>query len=246
MFEFPLDGSYNARGIGAETTPWLVRSAALDGLTVDGERALRERGVDLVIDLREPSEHRTRRHSLTVRSLPVYGEHPPASGRIESIYLDLIRDRGPELAAAVIAIAEHPGTAVVHCTAGKDRTGLVIALTRLAAGERREDVIDDYARSELSVRPARRALVSEQLDALGLAAEARADAERLHLDSPTEALVSALDLVEEQGGASAYLLRHGARPEHLAALARRASAIVLPLAARTAASPLATDPEPAR
>ena len=246
MFEFPLDGSYNARGIGDETAPWLVRSAALDELTADGERTLRERGVDLVIDLREPSEHRARNHSLAVRSLPLYGERPPASGTLESIYRGLIRDRGPRLATAVIAIAEHPGTAIVHCTAGKDRTGLVVALARLAAGERRDDVIDDYSRSGISVRPARRALVAGQLDALGLADGPRADAERLHLDSPAEALAAALDLVEQQGGPSAYLARHGARPEHLAALARRASAATIAGAGLAAATRFASDPEPAR
>lgn len=245
MFEFPLDGSYNARAIGAKHAPWLVRAAALDELTADGERALRDRGVDLVIDLREPSERSKRRHSLTVQSLPLYGKRPPTSGTIESVYTGLVRDRGPQLAAAVIAIAEHPGTAVVHCTAGKDRTGLVVALARLAAGEPRCDVLDDYARSGSTVRPARRELVAQQLDALDLAATARADAERLHLDSPAEALLVALDIVDQLGGAHSYLLRHGARNEHFSALARRVPTAEPTSPVAAPASP-AADPEPVR
>lgn len=245
MFEFPLDGSYNARAIGAKHAPWLVRAAALDELTADGERALRDRGVDLVIDLREPSERSKRRHSLTVQSLPLYGKRPPTSGTIESVYTGLVRDRGPQLAAAVIAIAEHPGTAVVHCTAGKDRTGLVVALARLAAGEPRCDVLDDYARSGSTVRPARRELVAQQLDALDLAATARADAERLHLDSPAEALLVALDFVDQLGGAHSYLLRHGARTEHFSALARRVPTAEPTSPVAAPASP-AADPEPVR
>ncbi|KAA0918207.1 tyrosine-protein phosphatase [Dietzia sp. ANT_WB102] len=45
---------------------------------------------------------------------------------------------------AVRALAVSSGPAVVHCTAGKDRTGWVSALLQLLAGVREEDVIADY------------------------------------------------------------------------------------------------------
>lgn len=220
---FALDGSYNARSIGAPEQPWLVRSAALDGLTPGGERSLRARGVVQIIDLREPSEHQPSAHGLPVRSVPLYGEAPPASGSIEQIYADLVRDRGPQLVAAVLAIADASGASVVHCTAGKDRTGLVVALARLIAGDAREAVLADYELSAIEVRPARQDQVACQLDGLGLTAAGRASAERLHLDSPREALSSALDLVDDLGGPTAYLLSHGATPERLRSLAARAS-----------------------
>lgn len=45
---------------------------------------------------------------------------------------------------AVHALAVSSGPAIVHCTAGKDRTGWVSALLQLVAGVREEDVIADY------------------------------------------------------------------------------------------------------
>jgi len=45
---------------------------------------------------------------------------------------------------AVSVLAESPGPAIVHCTAGKDRTGWVSALLQLLVGVREEDVVADY------------------------------------------------------------------------------------------------------
>ncbi|MCT1638308.1 tyrosine-protein phosphatase [Dietzia cinnamea] len=45
---------------------------------------------------------------------------------------------------AVSVLAESPGPAIVHCTAGKDRTGWVSALLQLLVGVREEDVVGDY------------------------------------------------------------------------------------------------------
>lgn len=42
------------------------------------------------------------------------------------------------------AVAHSSGPAIVHCTAGKDRTGWVSAVLQLLAGVREEDVIADY------------------------------------------------------------------------------------------------------
>lgn len=223
MHVISLDDSYNTRGIGSEVRPWVVRSAALDDLAPGGERVLRDLGVDLVVDLRETAEHGPRSHGIPVHSAPLYGQAPPASGSLESIYTGLVTERASRLVAAVVAIAEHPGVALVHCTAGKDRTGLVIALARLAAGDPRGAVVADYARSGETVRPARAAIAAAQLDALALNAEDRAAAERLHLDSPAEALESALDLIDSLGGVQAYLLAHGAESRHLTSLQQRAA-----------------------
>ena len=41
-------------------------------------------------------------------------------------------------------VAESEGAVVVHCAAGKDRTGLVVALTHWLAGVHMDDIVADY------------------------------------------------------------------------------------------------------
>jgi protein tyrosine/serine phosphatase len=42
------------------------------------------------------------------------------------------------------ALADGEGAILVHCAAGKDRTGLICALTHHVAGVHRDDMLDDY------------------------------------------------------------------------------------------------------
>jgi protein tyrosine/serine phosphatase len=49
-------------------------------------------------------------------------------------------------------LATLEGGLVVHCAAGKDRTGLIVALTHALAGVRRDDIIADYLLSNDSDR----------------------------------------------------------------------------------------------
>jgi protein tyrosine/serine phosphatase len=41
-------------------------------------------------------------------------------------------------------LAEAEGPIIVHCRAGKDRTGLIVALTHVLAGVHRDDIFEDY------------------------------------------------------------------------------------------------------
>ncbi|MEB4614407.1 tyrosine-protein phosphatase [Leucobacter sp. M11] len=223
MHPIAVDGTYNARGIGDPDRPWLVRSAAVDELSAQGEHTLRGLGVTLVLDLRERDERAPHTHGLPVHSQPLYGTAPPASGSLEEVYATLVDERGAELARAVAVIAEHDDAVLVHCAAGKDRTGLVVALCRLVAGDSRAEILADYALSERTVAPARGALVEAQLDREGLTGSARAEARRLHLLSPESALDEALDRVASHGGAAAYLRANGLPAAALARLETRAA-----------------------
>ena len=62
-------------------------------------------------------------------------------------YLGYLEDRPDQIVAALRSIAHSEGAALVHCAAGKDRTGVVVALALTVAGVRPEDVVDDYAAS---------------------------------------------------------------------------------------------------
>lgn len=232
MHTIQLDGTYNARAAGSSSSPWLVRSAAPDALTDGGQAALAALDVRLVVDLRETIERPldARGPGRPVRSVPLYGtpSGPPAIGSLEAVYASLITTRGQAIAEAVGAIADAlddaEGAVLVHCTAGKDRTGLVVALVLLAVGQPADEVVADYAASGVSVSLHRAEVVDGVLDELGLDDDARAEALRLHLDSPAEVMRGAIDRIDALGGARAYLLGHGVTAEQLDRLQSRALA----------------------
>ena len=70
----------------------------------------------------------------------------PASRRSRAgHYLGYLEDRPGQVVDALRTIARCEGAALVHCAAGKDRTGVVVALALSAAGVRADAVIADYA-----------------------------------------------------------------------------------------------------
>lgn len=224
-----LAGTRNARAFGSPA--WLVRSAHPDSLTAAGAQALHELGVSVVVDLREPIERAAAgdpAHALPVAHVPLYGlpEGPPKAGTLEGVTELLLSQRIPQLVQAVAAIADAEGAALVHCAVGKDRTGLVVALTLLAAGATRAQVVADYARSEAAVGAERIAEATREVDALGLDADARAAALRLHLASPAAAMEHAIDRIDAAGGAAQLLLEAGLGAERLALLRAKANAQV--------------------
>lgn len=62
-------------------------------------------------------------------------------------YLGYLRDRPDAIVQALRVMATADGTALVHCAAGKDRTGVVCALALEAAGVAREATVADYAQT---------------------------------------------------------------------------------------------------
>jgi protein tyrosine/serine phosphatase len=64
-----------------------------------------------------------------------------------SFYLSYLVDRPDSVLAALRAIAYADGAALVHCAAGKDRTGTIVALALLLVGADPQAVIDDFAAS---------------------------------------------------------------------------------------------------
>jgi protein-tyrosine phosphatase len=60
-------------------------------------------------------------------------------------YLGYLEDRPDQVVGALRTIAGSAGAVLVHCAAGKDRTGVVVALALSAVGVRREAIVADYA-----------------------------------------------------------------------------------------------------
>ncbi|GLY70883.1 tyrosine-protein phosphatase [Amycolatopsis taiwanensis] len=80
----------------------------------------------------------TRRERLVAR----YPDDPMCA-----FYLGYLEDRPDGVIGALRSITRSRGAALVHCAAGKDRTGVVVALALSVAGVEREVVIEDYAAS---------------------------------------------------------------------------------------------------
>lgn len=223
MSSITIEGTFNARWSEPASRGGhrLARAAALDEVGPVGAAQLRALGVARVVDLREEGERGSAGHGVPVASVPLYRlpDGPPLTGSLEQVYDFLLRERGNELAEAVASIATAPGAVLVHCTAGKDRTGLVVALALLAAGHSEADVVADYALSA-GVRVRRSVHAHAVLADLDLEPVAHRDALRLHLDSPPAAMVHALRTLAVEGGAEAYLRRHGLTDDHLLALRR--------------------------
>lgn len=182
-------------------------------------------GIRRVIDLRDQQERRsapkTERGELNWVGIPIF------EGRLATLpwatlaelYEHMVVDHGRQLAAAINEIAVGlPDPVLVHCTAGKDRTGLVCALAQEVVGVPREQIEADYVASSAH-------LGADYLgDLARLAGVAEIPGERAHRSTSTsaEALARAWQLIDQRGGARQYLLDNGvqeaaldALPEHL-------------------------------
>jgi protein tyrosine/serine phosphatase len=71
----------------------------------------------------------------------------PENDRSVGHYLGYLNDRPDSIVAALRVMTHGDGTALVHCAAGKDRTGVVCALALETVGVTREAIVADYAKT---------------------------------------------------------------------------------------------------
>ena len=129
-------------------------------------RRLSELGLVAIIDLRRPEERRrdpSRRWPgffATVVENDIASEHPDWAASMRGVdvtvqwfFEDTLRlnrltpfePRHIDLYSRYFhTLASTDGPIVVHCAAGKDRTGLICALTHHVAGVHRDDIMADY------------------------------------------------------------------------------------------------------
>jgi protein tyrosine/serine phosphatase len=162
----PLHGASNFRDLGGMpissggTTRWqrVFRSDTLQELTpADVKLLLDQVGLTTIIDLRTSREIRNEGrgplaeepigyfHLPFIADLEVQDEVPETVERdILADYRHMLDTAGHLVAEAVHTIAASPGPVVFHCAAGKDRTGILAALTLSLVGVPRTVVIGDY------------------------------------------------------------------------------------------------------
>ena len=210
---------------GTGTLPWarLLRGESLHHLTPTARAAIVDQhGLRSVVDLRTELE-RARHPSPFEGSDKVRYLHRPIfrkfrdmlpSTQIQS-YEFMLQER-ESMRDIFGAIAENiDQTVLIHCTAGKDRTGVVVAMLHELCGVNNADVIRDYL------------LTGEMLSGEfydGLRARAASDGVDLHkyeefLKCVPETIQHTLNLLHEQhGGVENYLLESGVNASEIAAI----------------------------
>jgi len=131
------------------------------------------------------------------------GELPSS---IEALYLQML-ESVPHLLASFVAVAANSASPLLmHCTAGKDRTGVSVAVLLLTGGVEPEAVVADYT----ATAPNMGALLSRLR---GLGRRLRVDADSELLTAPANAVTAVVDkLTGWPGGPQAWVQAHGALP----------------------------------
>ncbi|MBO0868415.1 MAG: tyrosine-protein phosphatase [Micromonosporaceae bacterium] len=226
---------FNFRDLGGHRTSTgrtvhfgrLYRSDSLHRLsTQDGER-LASLGVRTVLDLRRPGEiARDGRvpESLGLAYHNIYPEHrewdpelyDPAAGAqryLADRYLDMAEEGLVGLGAALQLIAEPVhAPVVIHCMAGKDRTGVLSALTLSLLGVPDADIAADYALSAAGQQRLAAMLRKE------IPEQAAAIPDHFVRCPPQAMLLFLADLRQRYGSVAGYVAGAGVTDVHIAAL----------------------------
>ena len=243
----PLEGACNVRDLGGLPTVdgrstrrgVIIRSDNLQDLTASDVQALLHAGVGTVLDLRTSAEVELLgpgplrattlphvnldliphgldgREDVVERAIPdeSAGEHA-----MDHFYLDYVQHAPVQVAEALRVIANpRSGAVVVHCAAGKDRTGVICALALSLVGVRRDEVVADYVRTDERIAGVRDRLLATPLYAEHQKARTL-DSMRPHAGN----MERFLDRVDaEYGGVHAMAATIGVDEQTLARLSRR-------------------------
>ncbi len=237
----PYPGVHNIRCLGGYTTETgtvtrmdaIWRGCALTGIEAEHREDLLSRGLATIIDLRRADEIEAAPNPLAddprviYVNIPLFDGLAPIERMAEEVdgqfnmgirYVRALDECKDNMARVMRTIAAAgPGGVYFHCTAGKDRTGLIAALLLSNAGIPREVVVAEYA---LTAR-----LGASLMDELRVAIQARGNtAERTEqiLASAPETMTRVLGHLDTTyGGPVAYLDLIGIDAPMRAALAAR-------------------------
>jgi hypothetical protein len=239
----PLDGAVNARAVVPHV---LLRADNLQSLSPRDIRVLVERhGLEVVLDLRTDVEVELEGPGPLTAETGVRIEHrslyPDSGGNTDleaeairpwrpadddesrqehpvvSAYMSYLHRRPDSVVGSVRAIACAGGAALVHCAAGKDRTGMVVALALDAAGVDRGTIVADYLATAERIE----AILERLVNSPTYRAELEGHDPQRHAPVPG-AMERVLELVDDgYGGSAAWLSAHGLNDAELKRLRRR-------------------------
>lgn len=227
LFNFRDVGGY--AGLDGRTVRWrrLYRSDSLHRIDAADQAILADLGIRTVLDLRRPHEVQRDGRVPAYEGLDYRHIHPEhrewdevpydeqlgVAHYLAERYRDLAETGAAGIARAVGTIAdEDAAPVVVHCVAGKDRTGVVCALTLSLLGVSDADIAADYALStDASERF--RVWITTQLPPRDFPTP------RPYYSSPAEAMIIFLDtLRHHHGSVEQYLRTAGLTPTQIQTL----------------------------
>lgn len=161
MTESLITGVMNFRDVGGlragntvTRSGVLFRSGNLAQAGQAGVARLHELGVQRIVDLRADDEvlrEPTPSDAAPIVRVPIF------LGSVTSFFSDdlsladmyraMVDDTADRVVTAVRSLLQTQPV-LVHCTVGKDRTGVTVALALAAAGVDEDAIIEDYARTE--------------------------------------------------------------------------------------------------
>ena len=220
----------------------LLRSDNLQELTpADIARLTGEFGLTTVVDLRSTAELNSEGPapldavpSVEHRHHPVLPEDGMATDAVADVlltrnerdrsrypgnaltghYLGYLEDRPDQVVAALRSVARADGAALVHCAAGKDRTGVVVALALSVAGVRPDAIAADYAATGDRNGP----LLARLRRSRTYAADVNRKSDDAHRPQAETMTAFLAELDRRHGGAAAWLTAHGLSEDDLGLL----------------------------
>jgi protein-tyrosine phosphatase len=220
----PLQGTYNVRDTGGygtrdgRSTRWrtFFRADSLHRLPPEAQTTLLGHGVRTVIDLRRSDELKAAPNvfadstTVTYRHLSLMTDVRPVPDTprpLVETYRLILKERHEQVCETLRVLAA-PGSlpAVIHCTAGKDRTGVIVALALGLVGVPEATIAEDYALSAKYLKGPFLEHIRQQAIAKGYIWEQY----KPLLQCPPDFMLTTLQhLKERYGGIEAYVRTSG-------------------------------------
>ncbi|KZP04568.1 hypothetical protein FIBSPDRAFT_968028 [Athelia psychrophila] len=228
-----ISGVGNVRDLAAPGVPMkprlVLRGAEISGITEEGKAQLRALGVTTVYDLRSDTE--IAKYNTPIPTIegveiirtPVFKteDYSPemmakrfalySSGKTEAfieLYSQILDHAGPTFGQILRHIKDRPTDGVLfHCTAGKDRTGVLAAIILKLVGTPDGAVAQDYALTRVGREPSREKIMARLSKEPIFASNSEAALNMFTCRSET--MTAFLALLETQyGGAHGYLKQY--------------------------------------
>lgn len=161
MRRFPFQYVKNMRDLGGypidskHITAWktFIRSDSITRLEAKEIAYLLEYGIKTIVDLRTPEEIEREPNpfatlecvsyfNISITSMPSH-DILQTFGTLGDLYHFFMKDHH-FIEQVLHCLADTDGVALFHCTAGKDRTGIIACLLYMLVGVAKEDILADY------------------------------------------------------------------------------------------------------